>query len=172
MVSWTENVGLTLIKRDLNTIVLRAPENNLLEYEILQIFPFTSETKRMGIILRDKQTNDIVFYLKGADTVMQSIVQYNDWLNEECSNMAREGLRTLVVAKKVLTQEQYADFEQRLTKAKLSMQDRNQKIQNVIESLEKDLELLCLTGVEDKLQQNVRNTLETLRNAGIKVLLA
>ena len=170
--SWTENVGLTLIKRDLNTIVLRAPENNLLEYEILQIFPFTSETKRMGIILRDKQNNDIVFYLKGADTVMQSIVQYNDWLNEECSNMAREGLRTLVVAKKVLTQEQYADFEQRLTKAKLSMQDRNQKIQNVIESLEKDLELLCLTGVEDKLQQNVRNTLETLRNAGIKVLLA
>ena len=126
----------------------------------------------MGIILRDKQNNDIVFYLKGADTVMQSIVQYNDWLNEECSNMAREGLRTLVVAKKVLTQEQYADFEQRLTKAKLSMQDRNQKIQNVIESLEKDLELLCLTGVEDKLQQNVRNTLETLRNAGIKVLLA
>ena len=85
--------------------------------------------------------------------------------------MAREGLRTLVVAKKVLTVEQYVDFEQRLTKAKLSMQDRNQRIQNVIESLEKDLELLCLTGVEDKLQQNVRTTLETLRNAGIKVNL-
>lgn len=57
-----------------------------------------------------------------------------------------------------------------LKKAKLSMQDRNQKIQNVIESLEKDLELLCLTGVEDKLQQNVRTTLETLRNAGVKVI--
>ncbi len=51
------------------------------------------------------------------------------------------------------------------------MQDRNQRIQNVIESLEKDLELLCLTGVEDKLQQNVRTTLETLRNAGIKVFI-
>lgn len=54
-------------------------------------------------------------------------------------------------------------------KAKLSMQERNQKIQNVIESLEKDLELLCLTGVEDKLQTNVRTTLETLRNAGVKI---
>ena len=63
-----------------------------------------------------KQTNDIIFYLKGADTVMQSIVQYNDWLNEECSNMAREGLRTLVVAKKILTQEQYSDFEVSLFK--------------------------------------------------------
>jgi len=158
-----------LLKRDLNTIVLRAPENTLMEYEILQVFPFTSETKRMGIIVRDKQTEEIVFFLKGADTVMQSIVQYNDWLHEECSNMAREGLRTLVVAKKFLSPEQYMDFEQRLNKSKLSMQDRNQKILNVIESLEKDLELLCLTGVEDKLQQNVRTTLETLRNAGIKI---
>lgn len=64
-------------------MLLRAPENNLLEYEILQLFPFTSETKRMGIIVRDKNSNEIIFYLKGADTVMQSIVQYNDWLNEE-----------------------------------------------------------------------------------------
>ena len=83
--------------------------------------------------------------------------------------MAREGLRTLVVAKKILTNEQYIEFEQRLIKAKLSMQDRNQKIQTAIETLERDLELLCLTGVEDKLQQNVRTTLETLRNAGIKI---
>ena len=111
LVSWTENVGLTLIKRDLNTILLRSPDENFYEYEILQIFPFTSETKRMGIIIKNKQTNEIILYLKGADTVMQSIVQYNDWLNEECSNMAREGLRTLVVAKKVLNSEQYTDFE-------------------------------------------------------------
>ena len=39
----------------------------------------------------------------------------------------------------------------------------------MIESLERDMELLCVTGVEDKLQDNVRNTLEQLRNAGIKV---
>ncbi len=83
MVAWTENVGLTLVKRDLNTMLLRAPDNTFREYEILQIFPFTSETKRMGIIVKDVQTKEIIFYLKGADTVMQSIVQYNDWLIEE-----------------------------------------------------------------------------------------
>lgn len=32
-------------------------------------------------------------------------------LTLQCGNMAREGLRTLVVAKKVLTEEQYQDFE-------------------------------------------------------------
>lgn len=42
---------------------------------------------------------------------MTNIVQYNDWLIEECGNLAREGLRTLVVAKRNLTLDQYKDFE-------------------------------------------------------------
>lgn len=85
----------------------------------------------MGIIVKDESTQHIVFYLKGADSVMTSIVQYNDWLDEEvicqfllvkkcvfdfgnilkCENMAREGLRTLVVAKKDITSEVYNEFE-------------------------------------------------------------
>ena len=70
----------------------------------------------MGIILRCDQSGEISFYMKGADTVMCSIVQYNDWLEEEVDNMAREGLRTLVVAKKTLTLEQYQDFEVNIQK--------------------------------------------------------
>lgn len=77
------------------------------------MFPFTSESKRMGIIVKDTSSGEITFYLKGADVVMSSIVQYTDWLEEECGNMAREGLRTLVVAKKSLTEEQYIEFEVR-----------------------------------------------------------
>ena len=53
--------------------------------------------------------------------------------------------------------------------AKLSLVNRSAQVAAVIESLERDMELICVTGVEDKLQDNVRNTLETLRNAGIKV---
>ncbi|XP_065389670.1 probable phospholipid-transporting ATPase IIB isoform X10 [Macaca fascicularis] len=88
---------------------------------------------------------------------------------DECGNMAREGLRTLVVAKKALTEEQYQDFESRYTQAKLSMHDRSLKVAAVVESLEREMELLCLTGVEDQLQADVRPTLEMLRNAGIKI---
>ena len=42
---------------------------------------------------------------------MSSIVQYNDWLVEECGNMARKCFRTLVVAKKHLTEKQNLDYE-------------------------------------------------------------
>ena len=32
---------------------------------------------------QDKVSGEIVFYMKGADAVMSSIVQYSDWLEEE-----------------------------------------------------------------------------------------
>jgi magnesium-transporting ATPase (P-type) len=37
----------------------------------------------MGIIVREKNTGKITFYMKGADVVMSRIVQANDWLEEE-----------------------------------------------------------------------------------------
>uniref|UniRef100_A0A8D0V7V0 Phospholipid-transporting ATPase n=1 Tax=Sus scrofa TaxID=9823 RepID=A0A8D0V7V0_PIG len=169
LVQWTESVGLTLVGRDQSSMQLRTPGDQILNFTILQIFPFTYESKRMGIIVRDESTGEITFYMKGADVVMAGIVQYNDWLEEECGNMAREGLRVLVVAKKSLAEEQYQDFEARYVQAKLSVHDRSLKVATVIESLEMEMELLCLTGVEDQLQADVRPTLETLRNAGIKV---
>ncbi|XP_004858099.1 probable phospholipid-transporting ATPase IIA isoform X1 [Heterocephalus glaber] len=169
LVQWTESVGLTLVGRDQSSVQLRTPGDQILNFTILQIFPFTYESKRMGIIVRDESTGEITFYMKGADVVMAGIVQYNDWLEEECGNMAREGLRVLVVAKKSLAEEQYQDFEARYVQAKLSVHDRSLKVATVIESLEMEMELLCLTGVEDQLQADVRPTLETLRNAGIKV---
>ncbi|XP_073925706.1 probable phospholipid-transporting ATPase IIB isoform X3 [Castor canadensis] len=169
LVRWTESVGLTLISRDLTSMQLKTPGGQVLTFCILQMFPFTSESKRMGIIVRDESTGEITFYMKGADVAMSTIVQYNDWLEEECGNMAREGLRTLVVAKRTLTEEQYQDFENRYSQAKLSIHDRTLKVAAVVESLERELELLCLTGVEDQLQADVRPTLEMLRNAGIKI---
>lgn len=51
----------------------------------------------------------------------------------------------------------------------MSTTDRVARVAQVVESLEREMELLCITGVEDKLQDNVRATLELLRNAGIKI---
>lgn len=169
LVQWTRSVGLTLVSRDLSSMQLRTPSGQVLTFCVLQVFPFTSESKRMGIIVRDEATAEITFYVKGADVVMATIVQYNDWLEEECGNMAREGLRTLVVARRPLTEEQYQDFESRYSQAKLSLHDRTLRVAAAVESLERDMELLCLTGVEDQLQADVRPTLEMLRNAGIKI---
>ena len=52
LVQWTESVGLTLVSRDLASMQLRTPSGQILTYSILQMFPFTSESKRMGVIVR------------------------------------------------------------------------------------------------------------------------
>lgn len=62
-----------------------------------------------------------------------------------------------------------SSVQSRYSQAKLSLHDRALKVAAVVESLEREMELLCLTGVEDQLQADVRPTLELLRNAGIKV---
>lgn len=53
------------------------------------MFPFTSESKSMGIIVENK--GDIVYYLKGADTVMGQKISPTDanFMEEACLDLAR-----------------------------------------------------------------------------------
>jgi len=181
IVSWTESVGLRLAHRDRHTILLQSTHTgrNVARVRILNIFPFTSEGKRMGIILRFVDVNQdstesdngpIWFYQKGADTVMSPIVAANDWLDEETANMAREGLRTLVIGRKKLSAEMYEEFSQKYRDASVDLHQRDALISRVVKQyLEQDLELLGVSGVEDKLQHDVKPSLELLRNAGIKI---
>ncbi|KAL7420230.1 putative aminophospholipid-translocase [Cryptotrichosporon argae] len=173
IVQWTESVGVTLVARDRTSMTLRTSSGQTLTFDILAVFPFTSESKRMGIVVRDRATGATTFVQKGADVVMSRLVQKNDWLDEECGNMAREGLRTLVLARKRLADDAYADFDTRFRAAQLgggTNDERAAAVQGVIsDCLENDLELVALTGVEDKLQEDVKSTLEILRNAGLKI---
>jgi phospholipid-translocating ATPase len=183
IVKWTEAVGLRLIHRDRKGMTLQSVDTGrtIVHVRILEVFPFTSDGKRMGIIVQfmdgseaSKDSNieagEIWFYQKGADTVMTSIVAANDWLDEETANMAREGLRTLVVGRKRLSVQQYQEFAANYKEASVAITGRDAGMSRVVDHyLERDLELLGVTGVEDKLQKDVKPSLELLRNAGIKI---
>lgn len=183
IVRYTEEVGLKLSYRDRQSIALESTGSKqvVVRVRILDIFPFTSDSKRMGIIVQFQHEENMLdaegivepeiwFYQKGADTVMSSIVASNDWLDEETANMAREGLRTLVVGRKRLSLQQYQEFSSKYKQASLSLQGRDVGMAKVVsEYLEQDLELLGVTGVEDRLQRDVKSSLELLRNAGVKI---
>ena len=52
----------------------------------------------------------------------------------------------------MLKESEYLDFEKRLAEAKSDLSSSKEKrIQKVINSLEHEMEFLCVTGVEDKL---------------------
>ena len=183
ILKWTEAVGLRLTHRDRKGMTVHSVDTGrpVVRVRILDVFPFTSDGKRMGIIVQfldgsetagsaDITAGEIWFYQKGADTVMGSIVAANDWMDEETANMAREGLRTLVVGRKRMSVQQYQEFAANYKDASVAINGRDVGMARVVSHhLERDLELLGVTGVEDKLQRDVKPSLELLRNAGIKI---
>ena len=179
IVEFVESVGLRLQHRDRESITIESVETDktVIRAVIKDIFPFTSDSKRMGLVVElsypghvGQDEDEMWFYQKGADTVMSSIVATNDWLDEETANMAREGLRTLVVGRRRLSSEQYSSFAMAYKDASMALQDRDARVSQVVKHhLEHDLELLGVTGVEDRLQRDVKPSLELLRNAGVKI---
>ena len=87
------------MERDSNTICIENAVRYKEHYTILANFPFSSDTKRMGIVMRHNATGRLIFYLKGAETVMKNKVRPNQRvvIDESCDNLANEGLRTLVI---------------------------------------------------------------------------
>ena len=171
LVKFAESININLNSRTQTTIKLLNAVNVEENYEILANFPFSSDTKRMGILVKNLETNRIIFYLKGAEVVMEAKVQENSraFLRETCENLASTGLRTLVISQKYVTEAEYQIWNKKYQNAKTEMEDRDKKVRKVIDELEENMEFLCVTGVEDKLQVDVTDTIESLRNAGIQI---
>jgi phospholipid-translocating ATPase len=171
LVKIAEELNLTLVHRTDKEMKVRNANDVIEEYDVLANFPFTSDTKRMGILLRNKKHGHILFYLKGAESIMEQFVkqEYKGYIRENAENLAVIGLRTLVLTQKIITEDFYQKWKLEYDEARTSLDDRKVKIMEVMSKLENNMDFLAVTGVEDLLQDDVCNTIESLRNAGIKV---
>lgn len=85
-------------------------------FKLLEIFEFSSERKRMSAILEDEQGN-ITLYTKGADSIIAPRLSADSQtkLKSTTANLdkfADIGLRTLLLAKKEVSKEEYQQFKQ------------------------------------------------------------
>ena len=171
LVKFAETLNMRLIHRTDSEIKIKDSADNFEEFEILANFPFSSDTKRMGIVLKNKKHGHIIYYLKGAENVMMKFVkkEYVSYISENAENLATKGLRTLVLSQKIISQEDFDKWNGEYKEALTSMENRQEKITQVVSKLENNMEFLCVTGVEDLLQDDVAMTIDNLRNAGMKV---
>ena len=171
LVKFAVTLNMRLVGRTDKEIKILDANDKEEVFEVLANFPFSSDTKRMGIILKNKKFGHIIYYLKGAENVMMRFVkdEYVNYIAENAENLATKGLRTLVLSQKLISQEEYDKWNVEYEEAKSSMEDRQQKISEVVSKLENNMDFLCVTGVEDLLQNNVATTIDNLRNAGMKV---
>uniref|UniRef100_A0A4W6FKN8 Phospholipid-transporting ATPase n=1 Tax=Lates calcarifer TaxID=8187 RepID=A0A4W6FKN8_LATCA len=142
-------------------------------YELLAILDFNNIRKRMSVIVRSPE-GKLSLFCKGADTIIyerlhQSCSKLMDVTTEHLNEFAGEGLRTLALAYKDLDEEYFDQWKQRHHEASTALDDRESKLDQLYEEIEKDLLLLGATAIEDKLQDGVPQTIEQLSKADIKI---
>ncbi|XP_066278383.1 phospholipid-transporting ATPase VA-like isoform X1 [Branchiostoma lanceolatum] len=169
--------GYTLLERTPRSVRIRKPDQSEITLGILNILHFDSTRKRMSVIVRYPEKNEIVLYCKGADEAIFSQLDANVQGQQEKQltveghllNYSQEGLRTLCMARKVMTEADYLTWQGEYTKAAQHLEARDEMVYMCACRLEQGLTLLGATGVEDRLQEGVPDTIAALRRAGLGV---
>ncbi|XVE53389.1 hypothetical protein DITRI_Ditri02bG0200400 [Diplodiscus trichospermus] len=143
-------------------------------YKLLNVLEFNSSRKRMSVIVMDEE-GKLLLLCKGADSVMFERLakggrEFEEDTREHMNEYADAGLRTLVLAYRELSENEYRLFNDKFVEAKNSVNaDHEMLIDEVADEIERDLILLGATAVEDKLQNGVPDCIDKLAQAGIKL---
>ncbi|XP_077656278.1 phospholipid-transporting ATPase VA [Urocitellus parryii] len=172
-----------LVDRLHDQVSVELPHLGRLTFELLHTLGFDSIRKRMSVVIRHPLTDEINVYTKGADSVVMDLLlpcssddargKHQNKIRSKTQNYlnlyAMEGLRTLCIAKRVLSKEEYACWLQSHLEAESSVDNREELLFQSAIRLETNLHLLGATGIEDRLQDGVPETITKLRQAGLQI---
>ncbi|XP_034439219.1 probable phospholipid-transporting ATPase VA [Hippoglossus hippoglossus] len=173
----------SLVGRLPDQVTVELPHLGKLSFELLHTLGFDSTRKRMSVVVRHPLTDQITVYTKGADSVIMDLIKPPSTGNTKGKRQkkivyktqnylnlyAADGLRTLCIAKKILSQDEYACWLQRHLEAETAIQGREELLFESALRLETNLHLLGATGIEDRLQDGVPETIASLRKAGLQI---
>lgn len=174
--------GFLLLARTPESVTIRLPSGDELKFEVLDTLTFDSNRKRMSVLVRHPISREYILYTKGADYAIMELLgtPYGEQLTGNRKNIAtdtqqhldcyaKEGLRTLCITKKVLSDKEYKSWSVKRQRALAAIDNREQLMMDTAAQIETNLTLLGATGVEDRLQESVPDTIMALREAGIQV---
>uniref|UniRef100_H3BD35 Phospholipid-transporting ATPase n=1 Tax=Latimeria chalumnae TaxID=7897 RepID=H3BD35_LATCH len=171
LVTAARNLGYVFVSRTQDTITI-CELGEEQTYKLLAVLDFSSVRKRMSVLLRNPE-GKILLYTKGADTViferLQQDCPHRASTEKALDSFAEETLRTLCLAYKEVEENFYLEWRRQHHEASVILHNREHQLEAVYEEIEKNLELLGATAIEDKLQDGVPETLQTLRNGNIKI---
>ncbi len=172
LVNAAKYFGFEFKARDEDNNVVIWENGKELKYKLLNVIEFTSTRKRMTCVIVTPDGR-IKVMTKGADSIIIPLLKPNeknlDKTIKDLDNYAKEGLRTLIVAEKEVTVEFYESWNDSHKLAMTSMSNRERLLDEVAARIENDFELVGATAIEDKLQEDVADTISFIKSAGIKL---
>lgn len=167
--------GYIYLGRAQNTLSIRVKGEEV-DFEILLEIEFSSERRRMTMVLREP-TGEIIVYTKGADSVIlerldessKATQAYLRATKAHLDEFSKVGLRTLLFGSKRLTEDEWQTFNHQWHEASTRIEGRDEALEVLADEFERDLALVGASAIEDKLQEGVPETIANLRKAGIKI---
>eukprot|EP00698_Gefionella_okellyi_P009875 TRINITY_DN2532_c0_g2_i1.p1 TRINITY_DN2532_c0_g2~~TRINITY_DN2532_c0_g2_i1.p1 ORF type:complete len:1126 (-),score=220.66 TRINITY_DN2532_c0_g2_i1:130-3507(-) len=140
---------------------------------VTDVLDFTSDRKRMSVIC-EMPDGKIKLYTKGADDIMMRRIvpdhPLRDVTRQHLDLFSKKGFRTLVFASRDLQVEEAEEWRRAFKSASdIVGEQRNIAVAEVCDKLEHSFQLVGVSAVEDKLQDEVPETLEYLLKCGIKI---
>uniref|UniRef100_A0A8C5BK39 Phospholipid-transporting ATPase n=1 Tax=Gadus morhua TaxID=8049 RepID=A0A8C5BK39_GADMO len=171
LVEAARDLGFVLAGRTPDSVIIQAfgAEQS---FELLNVLEFSSARKRMSVIVRTP-SGQIRLYCKGADSVIYERLshtsKYREVTLEHLQLFATEGLRTLCYAVVDISDAAYGAWSEGHRRAASALTDRPLRLEESYQLIERDLQLLGATAIEDRLQDGVVETIETLLKAHINI---
>ena len=143
------------------------------KFEKLCQIEFSSDRKRESVLVKEGSLYKL--YIKGADSIIEERLDEStptsvlERARYFVNLFSARGYRTLYVAMRILSVEEYEDFISELEQAEMDTLHKKEKLEQVHATIESNLILLGATIVEDKLQENVPEVIKELREAEIKI---
>ena len=143
-------------------------------FEILAINEFSSERKRMSVVIKDPETDQVKLYIKGADEALMKKMDFSiehpfiDKMNDSLKCFAEKGLRTMHVGFKPI--QEIDSWLMRYEQVKCChSEDQREKLDELADEVEEGIAILGMTAVEDQLQKSVNKAIKEFSEAGINV---
>nr|XP_048721320.1 phospholipid-transporting ATPase IG isoform X4 [Caretta caretta] len=170
LVKGAKKYGFTFLGHENDFMKVQNQKNEIEKYRLLHVLNFDPVRRRMSVIVKTSAGKFLLF-CKGADSSIFPRVQQDEIQQTKVhvERNAMDGYRTLCVAFKELTQEDYKKIDGQLSEAKMALQDREEKMARIFDDIETDMHLIGATAVEDRLQEHAAETIEALQTAGMKV---
>ena len=146
------------------------------QIEVITVLPFTPERKMMSVVLREK--NGMVrMYTKGADSsVMKGVVRTPDKeaqiINAQkfLDRCAEDGLRTLACGERIFEAKEFLEWKKIWDAAYLDITPNRSNLVHEAALLgESKLQFVGCTAIEDRLQDEVPETIHFLLRCGIVI---
>lgn len=128
----------------------------------------------MSVIVRQETTNHIFLFIKGADNAIEQRLTETDRhlfqmnYSNDVDRYSQQGLRTLVLAWKPISEDEFSNWKEKYETAQAEIHNREEKVWEVMSEIEREVQYLAITAVEDALQEEVQATIESIKEVGIR----